>query len=191
MRRTIVFGKCSFPISPFFFFLLLCFSAFLLFPCLLACFSAFLCFPASLLFCFFVSLLLCFNFLLFCFFASLLLRFSAFPASPLLRLSAFPASLLLLFSAFPCFSAYSLFCFSAFPCIFFFVSQFSQINPKKHHFNHFNKPSTSPKSILSTVNPKPTPEKLKQLQVNRKHTLNQLTTMYIYIYIIYVIYKSK
>ena len=150
-------------------------------------FFAFPCLPASLLFCFFVSLLLCFNFLLFCFFASLLLRFSAFPASPLLRLSAFPASLLLLFSAFPCFSAYSLFCFSAFPCVFF-VSQFSQINPKKHHFNHFNKPSTSPKSILSTVNPKPTPEKLKQLQVNPKHTLNQLTTMYIYIY---VIYKSK
>ena len=180
MRRTIVFGKCSFPISPFFF-LLLCFSAFLLFPaCLLACFSAFLCFPVL---CFSASLFLCFSALIFCFSASLPLCFSASPLSLLLRFSACPLSLLLCFSSFLLFPASLLIRFSAsllFPA-FFFVSQFSQINPKKHHFNHFNKPSTSPKSILSTVNPKPTPEKLKQLQVNPKHTLNQLTTMYIYI----------
>ena len=169
-------GSVPFPFRHFFF-LLLCFSAFLLFPaCLLLCFSA--------------SLFLCFSALIFCFSASLPLCFSASPLSLLLRFSACPLSLLLCFSSFLLFPASLLIRFSAsllFPA-FFFVSQFSQINPKKHHFNHFNKPSTSPKSILSTVNPKPTPEKLKQLQVNPKHTLNQLTTMYIYIY---VIYKSK
>ena len=140
-----------FVFSSFFWFLLLCFSAFpcffasLLFPpslhlrfSLLLFFSAFSCCSASLLLCFFASLLLCFSaslllcffdFLLFCFSVSLPLCFSAFMLFPAFCFSSFFASLL---STFPCFSAYLLLCFSL---LFFYFLYWKStprciINPK-------------------------------------------------------------
>ena len=101
--------------SWFYAFLLLCFSASLLF--LLLCFSCFSAFPACLLYlllclpCFSAFLLLCFT----CFFSFLLLCFPCFSAFLLLCFCAFP---LLLFSFF--FSSVMCFC-----CSYFLLLSFS------------------------------------------------------------------
>ena len=71
-----------------------------------------LCVPASLLFCFFASLLFCFS----CFLLFLLLCFSCFSASLLYLLLFFSASLL---SLLPCCSAFLLLCFCAFLLLLF------------------------------------------------------------------------
>ena len=123
--------------SWFYTFLLLSFSASLLFCCsasllfyffasllfCFSCFSAFVlfcfsCFSACLLLCFSASLLFCFSaFLLFCFSC-----FFAFPASLLFMLLCFTCFFSFLLLCFPCFSAFLLLWLL---CLYFYYSTFS------------------------------------------------------------------